>query len=98
MQQRLHVRRLRADGSRHCIHVEIGFRALERPLRVVDIAAEYAAPAIRREEGISLREPVFERTRSREIGFTHGTIAPAKLRRARPWVRPAAFVPDPFAV
>src|SRR6266566_640378 len=95
MQQRLARRELNPSRFRHRMSHRRGFGRLQRPGRMMNLAANELALAVERVEAVAFRQEIFERTRSGENRRANRTITPLECRSDFAGAGPLTGVLDP---
>src|SRR2546425_288395 len=80
MQQRPARRELNPSRLRHCISIKLGFGRLQRPGRMMNLAANELALAVERVEAVAFRQEIFERAWSRKNNRANRTVTPLQRR------------------
>src|SRR5216683_151821 len=95
MQQRLARRELNPSRFRHRISHKLGFGRLQRPGRMMNLAANELALAVERVEAVAFRHEIFERTWSRKNNRANRTVTPLQRRSDCSGAGPLTVVLDP---
>src|SRR5712691_26846 len=95
MQQRLALLELNPSRFSHRISHKLGFGRLQRPGRMMNLAANELALAVERIEAVAFRQEIFERTWSRKNHRANRTVTPLQCRSDYAIVGPLTVVLDP---